>query len=279
MGVVSLFCATMWAHTESEYLYMARNMIGTLQSLDWESEEELNERQQSDDPIYHWNYTSQDDFFEFFVTNGWTRSDCEIAFDRYLVWISTNDMSVVDSQEKTFARGALAQCRDMKYTKALETIRAYAQNPTAIERVSVIDKAVQFGEVDEASASFFEAIATNKAQFAYADIRWAISSYCVKLLAVNTNDAVAVAIRDRGARLFYANRFEWRAGTALDSLFVAAFPEYRYSSNRLEYANHVLSWTQSDWRAMRDYFSSITNELISSGHPLVQLQIDETVTQ
>jgi len=73
MGVVSLFCATMWAHTESEYLYMARNMIGTLQSLDWESEEELLERQESDDPLYHWDYTSQDDFFGFFVTNGWTR--------------------------------------------------------------------------------------------------------------------------------------------------------------------------------------------------------------
>ena len=58
IGVVSMYCATIWAHTESEYLNMARNMIGTLQSLDWECEEELLERQESDDPLYHWDYTS-----------------------------------------------------------------------------------------------------------------------------------------------------------------------------------------------------------------------------
>ena len=34
VGVVSLYCVTIWAHTESEYLNKARNMIGTLQSLD-----------------------------------------------------------------------------------------------------------------------------------------------------------------------------------------------------------------------------------------------------
>ena len=119
IGVVSMYCATIWAHTESEYLNMARNMIGTLQSLDWECEEELLERQESDDPLYHWDYTSQDDFFGFFVTNGWTRTECEMAFDKYLSWISTNNMSAVDSQDRMFARGALAQCRDMKYTLPL----------------------------------------------------------------------------------------------------------------------------------------------------------------
>ena len=206
IGVVSMYCATIWAHTESEYLNMARNMIGTLQSLDWECEEELLERQESDDPLYHWDYTSQDDFFGFFVTNGWTRAECEMAFDKYLSWISTNNMSAVDSQDRMFARGALAQCRDMKYTKALDTIRTYALNTTAIDRVTVIGRAVQFGGVDEASASFVEAIVTNKAQFSYHDISWAIPAYCDKLRSVNTNDAEAVAIRARGARLFYANR-------------------------------------------------------------------------
>ena len=58
IGVVSMYCATIWAHTESEYLNMARNMIGTLLSSGWDSEEEMLEHQQSDDPLYHWNYTS-----------------------------------------------------------------------------------------------------------------------------------------------------------------------------------------------------------------------------
>jgi hypothetical protein len=205
----------------------------------------------------------------FFVTNGWTRSECEVAFDKYLAWVSTNDMSAVDSQEKMFARSAFAQCRDMKYTKALDTIRTYALNTTAIDRVTVIGRAVQFGGVDEASASFVEAIVTNKAQFSYHDISWAIPAYCDKLRSVNTNDAEAVAIRDRGARLFYANRLEWPDASALDDVFVAALPGYDFSSNRLDYANHVLSWTtNNDWRAMRDHFVAITNQLLSSGQPL-----------
>ena len=269
IGAASLYCLTASAHTESEYLYKARDMIGTLLSSGWDSEEEMLENQQSNDPLYHWNYTSQDGFFGFFVTNGWTRAEGEMAFDKYLSWISTNNMSAVDSQDRMFARGALAQCRDMKYTKALDTIRTYALNTTAIDRVTVIGRAVQFGGVDEASASFVEAIVTNKAQFSYHDISWAIPAYCDKLRSVNTNDAEAVAIRARGARLFYANRLEWPDASALDDVFVAALPGYDFSSNRLDYANHVLSWTtNNDWRAMLDHFVAITNQLLSSGQPL-----------
>ena len=227
------------------------------------------ENQQSNDPLYHWNYTSQDGFFGFFVTNGWPRSECEVAFDKYLGWISTNDMTAVDSQDRMFARSALGQCEAMKYAKALETIRAYAMNTNAIDRVSVIDTAVRFGGVDDASASFMDTIVTNKARFSYHDISWAIPAYCDKLRSVNTNDAEAVAIRARGARLFYANRLEWPDASALDDVFVAALPGYDFSSNRLEYANHVLSWTtNNDWRAMRDHFVAITNQLLSSGQPL-----------
>ena len=158
-------CAITWAHTEEDYLNMARNMIGTLLSSGWETEEEMLEQQQSDDPLYHWNYTSQDDFFGFFVTNGWSRSECEVAFDKYLAWISTNDMTAVDSQDRMFARSALGQCDAMKYAKALETIRVYAMNTTAVDRVSVIDTAVRFGDVDESSAFFVEEIVTNTAKF------------------------------------------------------------------------------------------------------------------
>ena len=52
-------------------------------------------------------------------------------------------------------------------------------------------------------------------------------------------------------------------------VIVPALPGYDFSSNRLDYANHVLSWTtNNDWRAMRDHFVAITNQLLSSGQPL-----------
>ena len=67
------------------------------------------------------------------------------------------------------------------------------------------------------------------------------------------------------------------AASALDDVFVAAFPGYDFSSNRLDYANHVLSWTtNNDWRAMRDHFVAITNQLHSLGLPLVELNLDES---
>ena len=274
--MMTMNCAITWAHTEEDYLNMARNMIGTLLSSGWETEEEMLEQQQSDDPLYHWNYTSQDDFFGFFVTNGWPRSECEMAFDKYLDWISTNDMSAVDSQDIMFARSALAQCVAMKYTNAVETIRNYALNPTAIDRMSVIDKAIRLAGVDETSTAFVETVVTNATQFSREDMRWVVSAYCEKLWDINTNDAVAVSSRNRITRIFYANRLNWLNGVSLDNLFVVALPGYDYSSNRLEYANHVLSWaTNNNWRAMRDHFVAITNQLLSSGQPLNVITVGE----
>ena len=274
--MMTMNCAITWAHTEEDYLNMARNMIGTVMSIDFDNEADLTAAKNSDDPVYHWNYMSQDDFFNFFVTNEWTRVDCQAAFDKYLSWISTNDMSAVDLQEKEFATGAIGQIESMKYTNALSTIRSYALNPSAIDRVDVIDMSVRFGGVDESSASFVEEIVTNTAKFLYADISWAIPSYCSKLLAVNTNDAETVAIRDRGVRLFYANRYAWPDWCTLDNLFVGTLSGYDYSSNRLDYANYVLSVTTNNyWRAMHNHFVSVTNDLLSSGRQLVELSVPE----
>ena len=76
--------------------------------------------------------------------------------------------------------------------------------------------------------------------------------------------------------MLYASRHNWFNGVSLDNLFVAAIPGYVYSSNRLDYANHVLSWTtNNDWRAMRDHFVAITNQLLSSGQPLNVITVGE----
>lgn len=252
-----------FAFTEQELVDKGRGMVYA--SL-CEAIDDLTELDQY--PV-EWISWEKDGFFNHFVTNGWTRAMCETAFDKYVAWVSTNDMSTFDMHERYVARGVIGQCVDMGYTNALASIRTYALNPTALSRSMAIRTAVEFGGVDEAAASFIETIVTNNAQFSYNDISWAIPKYCDKLLAVNTNDAEAVAIRDRGVRLFYAKRHDWQDGTSLDNLFSACIEGYSASSNRLEYAQHVLSWTtNNDWRAMHDHFVTITNELLSSGQPL-----------
>ena len=85
---------------------------------------------------------------------------------------------------------------------------------------------------------------------------------------------IAMSVKDIDNRLA-----EYVGEIAADDLFVAAFPGYDFSSNRLDYANYVLSWTtNNDWRAMRDHFVAITNQLHSSGRPLVELKLDESTS-
>ena len=251
-------------------------MVGISGSAYFDNEDDLEAAVESDYPLYQWDNMSQDGFFGFFVTNGWTRADCELAFDKYLSWVSTNDMSKFSLDERGYARGAISQCLCMNYTQALESLRSYALNPTAIERSRVVDLAVKFGGVDGPSAVFIETLVTNTMQFAYEDIKNAISIYCENLLAINTNNATSVILRDRGVRLFYAKRLDWQNGTSLDALFVGTLPGYSASSNRLDYANHVLSWTtNNNWQAMHDYFVAVTNELLSTGQPLGVIAIAE----
>ena len=263
-------------HTEQDYIDKGRDMVGTVMATDCDNEADLLAAQESEDPIHHWDYTSQEGFFGFFVTNGWTRTDCETAFNVYLSWIGTNEVSASDVREKRFARGAIAQCEFMNYTNALAAIRAYALRPIAEGHPDAMDIAVTMGGVDEQSYAFLENFVTNKACYSYNDIRFPLWSYCDKLKTIDTNNSSVVAIRDRSARLFYQNRFDWRCAKKLDDVFSSAFPGYEHSSNRLAYANHVLSWTtNNDWRAMHEHFVTITNNLISSGQPLANLSLEE----
>lgn len=263
------FCLGASAYTEQELIAKGRRMV-------WEALDEHSCEVPSEPEEVDWVFWTRDGFFDHFVTNGWTRAMCETAFSKYLESVSTNDMSIFSQDDKWLAKGALGQCIDMNYTNALEAIRAYALNTTAVDRVSAIETAIEFGVVDAAAASFVETIVTNNALFTYNDISWAIPKYCEKLLSVNTNDAGTIAIRDKGVRLFYAKRNDWQDGTSLDNLFSLCIDGYSSSSNRLEFANHVLSWTtNSEWRAMRDHFVAITNQLLSSGLPLDVITVGE----
>ncbi len=263
------FCLGASAYTEQELIAKGRRMVWA--ALDEHSCEVPSEPEEVD-----WVFWTRDGFFDHFVTNGWTRAMCETAFSKYLESVSTNDMSIFSQDDKWLAKGALGQCIDMNYTNVLEAIRAYALNTTAVNRATAIETAVDFGGVDETSASFIEDIVTNEASFVYKDARFAIWHYCDKIQAICTNDVSAVSIRDRGARLFYSRRMSWECADRLDMLFSSAFQGYSSSSNRLEYANHVLSWTtNNEWRAMHDHFAAITNQLLSSGQPLNVITVGE----
>ena len=89
-----------------------------------------------------------------------------------------------------------------------------------------------------------------------------------------TND-VQCAAKARAWKMLYRHRMLDLIGTGiLDSLFVSQIQDYATSSNRLEFAEYVLSHPDSDSHDIHK-FTSITNQLLSSGQPLVQLDIAE----
>ena len=60
----------------------------------------------------------------------------------------------------------------------------------------------------------------------------------------------------------------------VDGLFVQCINGYEVSSNRLEHALNAISLPSSGPITIRR-FTSVTNQLLSSGQPLVQLDIGE----
>ncbi len=260
--------------TEQEYIEQGRLMVCVLMDNEWHDLEELKEAGLRGDRFALWHATTPDGFFNFFATNEWTRTMCESAYNQYLTWVSTNDMSRLSNEENRTAQAAVEHAACMKYTNALEVVRACAHNPTMENRCDIIGAALSLGEVDDESYSLLESVVTNKMDFSYRDLKFLLWDYCDRLKAIDTNDMQAVSVRNKSARLFYARRLDWRCASRLDKLFLASFPGYDYSSNRLDHAMHVLSWaTNEEWQSMRDYFTTVTNELISSGRELPPLEI------
>ena len=75
--------------------------------------------------------------------------------------------------------------------------------------------------------------------------------------------------------MFYRNRKVSGVGAvSLDRLFSEKIAGYSQSSNRLDTVMHMFTATNMHPRYY-EYFGNVTNQLLSSGQPLVQLNIGE----
>ena len=208
-------------------------------------------------------------------TNGWTMADKKDAFGWYLSTVATNDCVALPEFEKELVRVALTQCRDLNYAEAYDHLRRLSLNSRGIYRDIAIPLVVRFGPVDDAMTDFVETIGTNVASYSYAE-RGTYDAYQKRLAAINATNALECAVRDRAVRRFYQHRFGPSvAGTvSRDLLFRDYLAGYAQSSNRLEFANYVLSNAEC-YSNVRRYFVSVTNQLLSAGTPLRQLNIGE----
>ncbi len=214
-------------------------------------------------------------FLDYDGTPGWTHDEKKAAFAYYLSALGTNDCVVFSGADKRLVRVALAHCRALKFTEAWPYMKALALNPRGIHRDLAIETAITLGPVDDAMTDFVEQIGTNVVAYGYEE-RGTYCFYQQRLAAISATNATEVAVRDRAVRRFFAHRIGPSAAGAVsrDFLFRDYIDGYAQSSNRLEFANYVLTNAECQSHVRRD-FTSTTNRLLSAGQPLRQVNLDE----
>ena len=206
-------------------------------------------------------------------TNGWTLAGKMAAFDWYLSTLATNDCKAMDYFDKLYMRVAVGKCEWFNYTNSASAMKALAMNPKGVFRDKAIDLAVRFGGVNGATTAFVETILTNVVEYSVVERGSATCQYANSLLSHNATNDVQRAFCENAMSMFYRLRLSEPSGTEIvDHLFLKYIEGYAMSSNRVEFANHALANSNCAPSDIR-YFTSVTNQLLSSGQPLPWIEV------
>ena len=218
------------------------------------------------------NFADPNVFFsEEIFGRGWTSDGLHAAFDHFLEHMHEGDYSVGSGKSPYWPASAVCQCENMHYTNAIPAIRRLASNPTYRwnYRMGATSAAIELSGVNDETTAFVDSVMTNAEVYVSKERFLACWTYCKQIQASEATNEVQVSSRDHALSMLYRNRMIDLTENAfyLDDLFCAKMEGYSMSSNRLELATHVLSATNC-WQATRDRFTSVTNQLLSSGQPL-----------
>ena len=201
-------------------------------------------------------------------TNGWTLAGKMAAFDWYLSTLATNDCKSMDYFDELCVRVAVGKCEWFNYTNSASAMKALALNPRGVERDKAIELVIKFSPVDDATTVFVETVMTNSANYNFGEQGIASAHYADRLLSFAATNAAQLAARDAAVKMLYRNRLlESGTDAIIDETFLKYIDGYATSSNRLEYAINAFSYPKCA-RIFGDYFTSVTNQLLSSGQPL-----------
>ena len=263
-----LFSMPVWAFTPTETNQVVRSLLNRIMADAYDDNLTLEGRVLLPEECI--------DTWETFIGGthapGWSFEDKKGAFDWYLSTLGTKDCRALPQGQKDYVLGAISQCHELHYTNAVPYLQALAFNTNGVHRDLAIDNAIQLGRVDDEMTRFVESVITNRSTFTRPQRGGACSEYSRKLAAMTNNPTPCLY---RAGAMFYRNRFFDIAGAvAIDQAVGACYPVYAVSSNRLLTANWVLSREDCNIQTRR-YFSTVTNQLLSSGRSLVQLTIGE----
>ena len=214
-------------------------------------------------------------FLSVKVEDEWSMSERQSVFDSYLSSLGQRDLKSLEGFDKYLVRRALYQCGVFNYTNGVPSFKALALNPLGIERERAVELVLRFGRLDDEQIAFVETIATNVNVYAMLERDMALVNLYQKMEQTPpTNDVNRVA-RTHVAQMMYRHRHIDLAGSVVrDMACVSCFDGYATSSNRLADAQFVLARSEGPY-GVWSYFSTVTNQLLSSGQPLRQLPIGE----
>ena len=223
------------------------------------------------------NYQDPNVFFDAsHFGHGWTSDGLRAAFDYFLEHMHEGDYTVGSGTTPHWPAMAVMQCGDLNYTNAIPAIRRLVSNATYPRggRMRAIRTVIELSGVNDETTAFVDSIMTNSEVYVSSERFMASWTYIKQVQASNATNEVQVLSRGHALSMLYRNRMIDLTENAfyLDDLFCANMEGYSMSSNRLELATHVLSATNC-WQATRDRFTSVTNQLLSSGQPLPWINV------
>ena len=227
------------------------------------------------------NFSMPEVFFGMVRIEGdWPIARRKAVFDAYLAGMGDMDFTDATNKDRGLALKATAQCMAMKYTNALPHMRRLVLNTTLTGwmRRREIGRLIALSPVCDETTATMETIFTNRVDFSWED-REECFGYALKMATASRSNLVSQTVCDRVARVFARNATEWQLYGKYDWFWGRYYSGYAMSSNRLELAITALANTNitqdSDWAFLKRRFTTITNQLLSSGQPLVQLDIGE----
>ena len=205
--------------------------------------------------------------------DGWTQQGRKAAFAWYLSTLGTNDCVAMSGMERRCVRTAVKQCRVLNYVESAPALKALALNPRGVCREDAIALTIRFMPVDDEMTEFVETVMTNSTGYSFRECGTASCRYADRLLSFNATNEAQSNIVQRAVLMFYRNRLAASASYSIvDRLFVKNIDSYEMSSNRLEHALNALSLPNCVSPARRT-FTSVTNQLLSSGQPLPWIEV------
>ena len=218
-------------------------------------------------------------FFGIRLKGDWPVERRKAALDAYLAVMADTDFTDMTNRDRDLPFKATAQCVSMNYTNALPHMRRLVLNTTLSgwRRLDEIGRLIRFSPVNDETTTTIETIFTNRVDFTWKD-REKCFDYASKVVAASHSNLVSQSVCDRAARVFTHEPTEWQLFGEYDYFWERYYPGYAMSSNRLQFVNNALTNTNltqnSDWRCLKEGLIAVTNELHSSGQPLMQLNID-----